>query len=62
MQLQVTDAHCPRCHKPITVATIERDPTRNDIAHHTYECADCGPVMMRAVSLLVVKPPLGKAA
>jgi transposase-like protein len=51
MQFQISEAYCPRCRKPVTIATIEPHPTRADIAHHNYQCEDCGPVLTRAVSL-----------
>jgi hypothetical protein len=51
MQFHIGEAYCPRCHKPVAVASIERHPTRPDIAHHNYECEACGPVLTRAISL-----------
>ena len=55
MQFQISGVYCPRCHKPITVATVEPHPTRPDIAHHNYECEACGPVMTKAVSMKPAK-------
>jgi ribosomal protein S27AE len=55
MLLPISDTLCPRCHQPVTMASIELHPTRPDIAHHNYICKDCGPVMARAVSLMPAK-------
>ena len=56
VQFQLKDAYCPSCSKPVTLATIAPDPTHPDIAHLNYECADCGPVMLRVVSMQSNKP------
>jgi uncharacterized Zn finger protein len=50
MQFQVSET-CPRCGKPVSLAIVELHPTRTDIALHSFECTDCGPVRTRAVSL-----------
>ena len=39
-------------------ACNEPHPTRTDIALHSFECMDCGPVRTRAVSLRADKSPL----
>ena len=36
---------CPRCRGRVRLALIEPHPTRDDIAHHIYDCARCGPVL-----------------
>ena len=41
MQFHVSET-CPRCRKPVRLATIEPHPTRTDIALHSFECAECG--------------------
>ena len=56
MQFHVSET-CPRCRKPVSVAVVERHPTRSDMAVHNYECADCGPVKTTIVSLRVDKSP-----
>jgi hypothetical protein len=54
---------CPRCHKPTIQAIIERHPTRNDLAVHSFHCADCGPVKSKLISMKPDdKPPSGLAA
>jgi hypothetical protein len=37
MQFHVSET-CPRCRKPVSVAIVERHPTRSDLALHNYEC------------------------
>jgi hypothetical protein len=56
MQFQVSEI-CPRCRKPVTLAIVEPHPTRTDVALHSLECADCGPVGTRAVSLRADRSP-----
>ena len=51
MHFQIRDAKCPRCSRPVYIATVVRHPTRADLAHHNYECADCGPVTTKILSL-----------
>ena len=51
MQFQISDIACPKCQKRISYATVEPHPTRADFVHHNYECANCGPVMTKVVSL-----------
>jgi hypothetical protein len=58
MQFLIRDANCPRCLKPVYIASIEPHPTRTDIAHHNYECIDCGPVFTGTLSLLAADGPL----
>jgi hypothetical protein len=41
----------------VSVAVVERHPTRPDMALHNYECADCGPVKTTIVSLRADKSP-----
>jgi hypothetical protein len=47
----LVDESCPRCGKPITLAVIERHPTRADAAVQSFECADCGHVKTKLLSL-----------
>jgi uncharacterized Zn finger protein len=49
---------CPRCGKPVSIAIVERHPTRTDIALFSFECMDCGSVRMKALSLCANKSPL----
>jgi hypothetical protein len=62
MHFQISEAECPRCGKPVSVATIVRHPTRTDVALRNYLCWACGPVMTRFVSLEAGKPEHGQAA
>jgi hypothetical protein len=38
-------AFCPKCRKSIQLVLIEPHPTRDDVAHHIFDCARCGPVL-----------------
>ena len=51
MQFQVTGTVCPKCHKPIRVATVSMHPTRHDVAQQNYQCENCGPVLTKDISL-----------
>lgn len=42
---------CPRCYKPIKLATIEPSPARPDLVLHNFTCADCGTVKTKVLSL-----------
>ncbi len=42
---------CPKCHKPTMQAIIEPHPTRRDLALQNFECADCGAVKTKVLSL-----------
>jgi hypothetical protein len=56
------DEICPKCSKPIKIAVIERHPSRPDLAVHNFECADCGPVRAKLISLKPGKQPEQAAA
>jgi hypothetical protein len=45
------DDVCPKCRGPVRLATIEAHPDRRDLAVHNYQCADCGPVRAKIISL-----------
>ena len=45
------DEPCPKCRKPIRQTTIDVHPTNRDLPLHIYECADCGPVKTKIISL-----------
>jgi len=45
------DDTCPKCYKPIWQTTIDRHPSCPDLAIHSFQCADCGPVKAKLVSL-----------
>jgi uncharacterized Zn finger protein len=45
---------CPRCGKALMQAVIEAHPSRRDLALHNFNCAGCGPVKTKIISL---KPP-----
>jgi len=45
------DDTCPKCRKPLTLAVIERHPTRRDLAVHNLKCASCGTVKNKILSL-----------
>jgi rRNA maturation protein Nop10 len=56
MQFQVRET-CPRCGKLVSLAIVELHPTRTDLALHSFECSECGPVRTRAVPLRGEKSP-----
>ena len=56
------DEPCPRCRKPIRQTTIELHPTNRDLALHNYECAECGPVKTKIISLKPDRPAAELAA
>jgi hypothetical protein len=56
------DDTCPKCRKPIKQTTIELHPTRRDLALHNFQCADCGPVKTKIISLKPEKPSAELAA
>ena len=56
------DEPCPKCRKPIRQTTIDVHPTNRDLALHIYECADCGPVKTKIISLKPKKPSAKLAA
>jgi chemotaxis family two-component system response regulator Rcp1 len=56
------DDACPKCHKPVKLATIELHPTRCDIEHYNFKCADCGYVKTKVFSLNPDRPPPEPAA
>jgi len=47
----IVDDACPKCRKPVQLATIELHPDRPGLAVHNYQCTDCGPVRARIISL-----------
>jgi hypothetical protein len=48
---------CPRCRKPLMQGVVEAYPSRRDPALHNFQCADCGPVKTKIISL-TPKPDL----
>jgi hypothetical protein len=49
MAYQISDT-CPRCQKPIALVTIEPHPSRDDLALHNFNCANCGPIKTKIIS------------
>jgi hypothetical protein len=47
----VVDETCPKCSKPVKIATIDLHPSRSDLAIHNFECVACGPVRAKIISL-----------
>jgi hypothetical protein len=45
------DDTCPKCRKSVRLADIEPHPTRCDLSLHNFECADCGFVRTKIISL-----------
>jgi hypothetical protein len=41
----------PKCRKPIKETTVTPHPTRHDLGIHNLECADCGVVRTKILSL-----------
>jgi hypothetical protein len=48
---------CPKCRKPTLQGVVEAHPSRRDIALHNFECANCGPIRTKVVSLKRGEPP-----
>ena len=51
------DTPCPTCHKPVKVCVIELHAARREIAIRYFQCADCGDVEAKFISLKPLKPP-----
>ena len=45
-----------KCGKPITQTSVELHPSRRDLALHNFQCADCGPVKTKIISLKPDEP------
>jgi hypothetical protein len=52
------DDTCPKCRKPIKQTTVERHPTRRDLAIHNFRCANCGIVKINILFRRTAKPSL----
>jgi hypothetical protein len=50
------DDRCPKCRKPTMQAVVELHPTNPDLALQNFECADCGPVKTKIISLKPCAP------
>ena len=46
------DYICPKCRKPTMQAVVELHPTNPDLALQNFECAECGPVKTKIISLM----------
>jgi hypothetical protein len=42
---------CPKCRKPLMQGVVEAHPSRRDLALHNFQCADCGPVKTKILTL-----------
>jgi hypothetical protein len=42
---------CPKCRKPTLQGVVEAHPSRRDLALHNFQCADCGPIKTKIISL-----------
>jgi hypothetical protein len=42
---------CPKCRNAVMQSVVEAHPSRHDIALHNFECADCGPIKTKVISL-----------
>jgi ssDNA-binding Zn-finger/Zn-ribbon topoisomerase 1 len=43
--------NCPKCRKPTMQAVVQLHPTNPDLALQSFECAECGPVKTKIISL-----------
>jgi C4-type Zn-finger protein len=50
------DDTCPKCRKPTMQAVVELHPTNPELALQNFECADCGPVKTKIISLKPREP------
>jgi hypothetical protein len=50
---------CPKCRQPTMRSAFEPHPTNRDLALQNFECAKCGPVKTKSISL---KPDAAPAA
>ena len=48
---------CPKCRKPVKVRAIELLLARRELAIQYFQCADCGDVQAKFISLKPLKPP-----
>jgi hypothetical protein len=48
---------CPKCRKALMQGVVEAHPSRRDLALHNFQCADCGPVKTKVISL-TLKPDM----
>jgi hypothetical protein len=51
------DTPCPKCLQPVKVCAIELHPTRRELAIQYFQCADCGDVEAKFISLKPLKVP-----
>jgi hypothetical protein len=51
------DIPCPKCHKPVKVCAIELHSARRELAIQYFQCADCGDVEAKFISLKPFKLP-----
>lgn len=50
------DTPCPKCHEPVKVRAIELHLARRELAIQYFQCADCGDVEAKFISLKPLKP------
>ena len=51
------DTPCPKCHEPVKVRAIELHLARRELAIQYFQCADCGDVEAKFISLKPLTPP-----
>ena len=51
------DTPCPKCLKPVKACAIELHLTRRELAIQYFQCADCGDVKAKFISLKPLKLP-----
>ena len=51
------DTPCPKCLKPVKACAIELHLTRRELAIQYFQCADCGDVEAKFISLKPLKVP-----
>jgi hypothetical protein len=51
------DTPCPKCHNPVKVLAIELHLARRELAIQYFQCADCGDVEAKFISLKPLTPP-----
>jgi endogenous inhibitor of DNA gyrase (YacG/DUF329 family) len=53
-----TNDTCPKCRKPVKLASVDPHPTNRELAMHEFKCANCG---RATIKILYRKPNVAAA-